>query len=104
MSGRHPLSHLTRNWSPKRLAELEAEKRALAEEASTLEQLRIALGISQEQLADLLDVQQPAISKLLRRNDMRVSTLRDLIEALGGELKLVAKFRDRTVDLTLADS
>ncbi|HEX5008599.1 MAG TPA: helix-turn-helix domain-containing protein [Hyphomonadaceae bacterium] len=104
MSGRHPLSRLTRNWSPKRLAELEAEKRALAEEASTLEQLRIALGVSQEQLAELLDVQQPAISKLERRNDMRVSTLRDLIEALGGELKLVAKFRDRTVDLTLADS
>ncbi len=104
MSGRRPLSHLTRNWSPERRAALAAEKRALAAEATTLEELRVALGVSQEQLADLLDVQQPAISKLERRNDMRVSTLRDLIEALGGELKLVAKFRDRSVDLTLADS
>lgn len=104
MSGRRPLSHLTRNWSPERLAALAAEKRALAAEATTLEELRVALGVSQEQLAGLLDVQQPAISKLERRNDMRVSTLRDLIEALGGELKLVAKFRDRSVDLTLADS
>lgn len=104
MSGRHPLSHLTRNWSAKQLAELEAEKRSMAAEATTLEELRVALGVSQEQLAELLDVQQPAISKLEHRNDMRVSTLRDMIEALGGELKLVAKFRDRTVDLKLAES
>ena len=102
MTGRRPASDLTKNWSPARLAAVEAEKRALELEATTLEELRVALGISQEELARLLDVQQPAISKLERRNDMRVSTLRDVIEALGGELKLVAQFRDRTVDLSIA--
>jgi predicted XRE-type DNA-binding protein len=104
MTGHRPFSDLKKTWSTERRQRNIERKAELAVEYATLEQLRIALGISQEELADLLDVQQPAISKLLRRNDMRVSTLRDLIEALGGELKLVAKFRDRTVDLTLADS
>ena len=102
MTGRRPASDLTKNWTPARLAAVEAEKQALNSETSTLEEVRVALGISQEELAKLLDVQQPAISKLERRNDMRVSTLRDVIEALGGELKLVAKFSDRTVDLSIA--
>lgn len=102
MTGRRPASDLTKTWSSARRAAVEAEKRALEAEAATLEELRVALGISQEELADLLEVQQPAISKLERRNDMRVSTLREVIEALGGELKLVAKFRDRTVDLSIA--
>ena len=103
MSGRRKLADLTRNWPLEKLAALEAEKRAMADEAATLEQLRIALGVSQEKLAELLDVQQPAISTLERRNDMRVGTLRELIEALAGELKLVAKFKDRSIDLSLAE-
>ncbi len=102
MTGRRPASDLTKSWSPARRAAVEAEKRALEAEAATLEELRVALGISQEELAELLDVQQPAISKLERRNDMRVSTLREVIEALGGELKLVAKFRDKSIDLSIA--
>jgi len=100
MTGRRPLSELTKNWSAGRRAKVAAEARALELEAATLEQLRIALGVSQQDLARLLDVQQPAISKLERRSDMRVSTLRELVEALGGELKLAAKFKDRTVDLS----
>lgn len=102
MTGRRPLADLTKDWTPERRAAVEAEKRALESESATLEQLRLALGVSQEELARLLDVQQPAISKLERRNDIRVSTLRDVIEALGGELKLSARFRDRTVELAIA--
>lgn len=102
MTGRRPFAELTKNWSAERRLEVEAQRRALESEAATLEQLRLALGASQEELARLLDVQQPAVSKLERRNDMRVSTLRDVVEALGGELKLSAKFRDRTIELSIA--
>lgn len=102
MAGRKPLSELTKTWGVERRAEVAAQGRLLNAEAATLEQLRIALGVSQEELARLLDVQQPAISKLERRDDMRVSTLREVIEALGGELKLSAKFPDRTVELAIA--
>jgi len=41
------------------------------------------------------EVQQPAISNLVRRADMKVSTLRDLIAAMGGELHITAMFPDR---------
>lgn len=102
MAGRKPLSELTKTWGAERRAEVARQGRLLDAEAATLEQLRIALGVSQEELAHLLDVQQPAISKLERRDDMRVSTLREVVEALGGELKLSAKFPGRTVELTIA--
>ena len=66
----------------------------------SLEQLRECLGLSQEELAKVMDVQQPAISKLVRRPDMKVSTLRDLIAAMGGELHITARYADRLVEIT----
>mgnify|MGYP000482024331 CR=1 FL=1 len=102
MTGHRSFADLKKGWSAERLARNAERKAELASEYATLEQLRLALGVSQEELAHLLDVQQPAISKLEHRADMRISTLRDLIAALGGELKLVAKFPDRSVDLSLA--
>lgn len=48
MSGHRPFSGLKKNWSQKRLAAVAAERRALEQEAATLEEPRIALGISQE--------------------------------------------------------
>ncbi len=72
---------------------------SLAAEMVSLEQLRDGLGISQEELANVMDVQQPAISKLVRRPDMKVSTLRDLVAAMGGELHIMANFPDRSVEI-----
>jgi predicted transcriptional regulator len=68
-------------------------------EMVSLEQLHEGLGISQEELATVMDVQQPAISKLVRRPDMKVSTLRDLISAMGSELHITATFPDRSVEI-----
>lgn len=62
-----------------------------------LHELRQARGLSQQQLAELLHVQQPAIAKLERRTDMYLSTLRQHIEAMGGELEVVARFPDGSV-------
>ncbi|MGE3819082.1 MAG: XRE family transcriptional regulator [Isosphaeraceae bacterium] len=73
------------------------ERRAgelIAEEA-TLRQLRRARERSQEELARTLGVKQAAVSKLERRTDMYVSTLRGLIEAMGGTLEIVARFPGR---------
>lgn len=64
----------------------------LIEEEATLRQLRKAREQSQEELARTLGVKQAAISKLERRADMYVSTLRGLIEAMGGTLEIVARF------------
>jgi predicted XRE-type DNA-binding protein len=99
MSGHRPFSELKKGWSADRLAANASRKAALMADLVSLEQLREGLGISQEELANVLDVQQPAISKLIRRADMKVSTLRDLIGAMGGELHLTATFADRSVEL-----
>jgi predicted XRE-type DNA-binding protein len=103
MSGHRPFSELKKNWSPDRITRNRARKAGLAMEYSTLEELRVALGLSQEEVARRLDVQQPAVSKLTARSDMRISTLRDLIEAMGGELQVTAKFPDRLVELANFD-
>jgi transcriptional regulator with XRE-family HTH domain len=62
-----------------------------------LQELRQARQFSQEQLADALRVRQASISKMERRTDMYISTLRSYIEAMGGELDIVARFPDGTV-------
>lgn len=99
MSGRRPFSDLIKDWSPERRARSDARQAELAAALVSLEQLREGLGISQEELANILEVQQPAISKLVRRADMKVSTLRDLIAAMGGELHITATFPDRSVEI-----
>jgi DNA-binding transcriptional regulator YiaG len=65
-----------------------------------LHELRQARGLSQKMLADVLHVQQPAIAKLEKRTDMYISTLRSHIEAMGGELEVVAKFPDGAVKIS----
>jgi ribosome-binding protein aMBF1 (putative translation factor) len=57
-----------------------------------LAELRSALGVSQEELGQLLKRKQAAISRLERRSDMHVSTLREFVKALGGRLELIASF------------
>ncbi|NML88161.1 XRE family transcriptional regulator [Sphingobium sp. TB-6] len=99
MSGHRPFSDLKKGWSAERFAENAARKVEMMAELVSLEQLREGLGISQEELANVMDVQQPAISKLVRRPDMKVSTLRELIAAMGGELHITATFAGRSVEI-----
>jgi DNA-binding XRE family transcriptional regulator len=77
----------------KRTAEL------IAEEA-TLRQLREARERSQVEMAEKLHVKQAAVSKLERRTDMYLSTLRSYIEAMGGQLEIIARFPQRAVRIT----
>jgi transcriptional regulator with XRE-family HTH domain len=57
-----------------------------------LQELRRALKLTQEQLATVLETNQASVSKLERRTDMFVSTLRSYVAAMGGELEIVARF------------
>jgi transcriptional regulator with XRE-family HTH domain len=80
-------------------AAVEARKRQLPAEMP-LHELRRARQLSQEQLAEELGATQPEISKIERRTDMYVSTLRRFVEAMGGELDIIARFPDGTVRIT----
>ena len=62
-----------------------------------LQELRQARGLSQKVMAELLHVQQPAIAKLEKRTDMYLSTLRSHIEAMGGQLDVIARFAEGSV-------
>lgn len=62
-----------------------------------LQDIRKSRNVTQVELAQVLNVEQAAISKLENREDMYVSTLRAYIHALGGELQLVAKFPDAEI-------
>jgi transcriptional regulator with XRE-family HTH domain len=62
-----------------------------------LDQLREAMSMTQQHLAQVLKTSQANISKLERRTDMYLSTLQSVIRALGGELRVTAVFSDRSV-------
>ena len=73
----------------------EMAKAMLAE--MPLNELRQARGLTQATLASLLHVEQPSIAKMEKRTDMYLSTLRNLVQAMGGDLVVTAKFPDGEV-------
>ena len=54
--------------------------------------MREARERSQAEVAEKLHIKQAAVSKLERRTDMYLSTLRSYIEAMGGKLEIIARF------------
>ncbi len=69
-------------------------------ESMALEEWRDALRMAQQELAQALNVDQSAISKLEHRADMYVSTLRRCIAAMGGQLEIRAVFPEGTVRIS----
>jgi transcriptional regulator with XRE-family HTH domain len=103
MTGRKPFATLaSRMGSAQRARAEEKAQRLLAE--MPLADLRAALELSQEHLAEILKVDQPAISRMERRTDMLISTLARFVEAMGGTLEMRAEFPQGSVRITrLAD-
>ncbi len=99
MTGHHSFSDLTNNFSPERQALVEEKVRVLKQEMA-LHELRKARRQSQVDLAQRLEVNQPAVAKMERRADMYVSNLRRFIEGMGGELEIVAHFPEGSVTIT----
>lgn len=64
-------------------------------EELSLRDLRVARQLTQEKLAERLQIRQESVSRLEKRSDLHLSTLREVIQAMGGELRLVVEFPDR---------
>lgn len=78
-----------------RRARVQARADRLIAEEMTLRDLRKARDLTQVRMAELLGIGQDNISRLEGRADMLLSTLRSYVQAMGGDLELVARFPDR---------
>ena len=56
-----------------------------------LKDMRKALRITQAEMAEAMGISQDGVSRIERRADLRLSTIRSYIEALGGSLTLTAQ-------------
>lgn len=76
-----------------------AKTEKMFKEIMALKELRIALHLSQKKLAATLSVDQANISQIESRTDMFISTLRNYIQAMGGELDIIARFPEGEVHI-----
>ena len=74
---------------------VEARAAELIAEEMTLRDLRKARALTQARMAEQLGITQDGVSRLEKRSDLLLSTLRKTVEAMGGSLSLVAEFPDR---------
>ncbi len=90
---------LEARMDPERMSRVQERARAEMGEM-LLAELRRHAGMTQEELAAALGIRQPSLSKIESQSDMHVSTLRNLIEALGGRLEIIAHMPGGDVRVT----
>ena len=81
--------------SPAQRRKVEARAAELVAEEMTLGELRRARKLTQVRVAKALGITQDSVSRLEKRSDLLLSTLRKTVKAMGGSLSLVAEFPDR---------
>jgi len=89
------VNDIIRNLPPAERKKVEARTAQLIAEEMTMRQLRKACRLTQQKVAKSLRIGQEGVSKIERRSDLLISTLRDYVQAMGGQLSLVVKFPDR---------
>ena len=94
----HKFKELQKKISAERRARVEERVREAISEMA-LDELRTAREFTQAELSQVLRVDQGSISKLERRTDMYIGTLRRYIEAMGGSLQIRAVFPDGEVQI-----
>lgn len=92
------LTQLKKQLSPKVVKAAKVKTQKMLAELH-LNELRRARELSQEELAGILHVRQASVSKLERKTDMYISTLRHFIRAMGGDLEITAVFPDSIVKI-----
>lgn len=90
---------LRKTMSP--AAQTAAKDKALKmiQEIEALKELRTARQFSQARLAEALKTTQANVSKIEKRTDIYISTLRSYIEGMGGKLEILATFPDATIKI-----
>lgn len=91
-----PFKNLLDDMTPERRERIRIKTSVLKNEMA-LGELRQALDLTQEELARTLHVKQAAVSKFENQSDIYLSTLRKILTAMGGELRIIAHFEDGDV-------
>ena len=98
-----PFKELRDRMSTEARARVDRRVRETLLEMSLQEIRRGVSGVTQTELAELMQVTQGAISQLEKRHDVLLSNLAEYIRALGGKLELIARFPDSDVRITQFD-
>jgi len=89
------LDSVLRSLPKERRDRINARYRVLRNEVETLQALRKAAGKAQTDIASTLHISQPSVSKIEKQTDMYLSTLRNYVEAVGGDLELLVRFPEQ---------
>jgi transcriptional regulator with XRE-family HTH domain len=89
------LTEIMKRLPKARRERIAAETAREAAEIMSLRDVRKAFHRSQESMAKALNMEQESVSRIERRADLLLSTMRKYVEAMGGDLKLIAEFPNR---------
>lgn len=89
------VNDIIKKLGPAQRRKVEARAAQLTSEEMTLRELRHARKLTQARIAKTLGVTQDSVSRLEKRSDLLLSTLRKTVRAMGGNLSLVVQFPDR---------
>lgn len=90
------MEKLWNKFSDEEKEAIETRYQTLRAEYMTLQEIRKHKNITQDDMAKLLGIKQENVSRMERRDDIKLSTLQEYIEALGGEMQINAIFPDNT--------
>lgn len=89
------VNEIIRKLSPSERKRVEGRAAEIIAEEMSLRDLRKARKLTQVRVAKRLGITQDSVSRLEKRSDLLISTLRKTVKALGGDLRIIAEFPDR---------
>ena len=95
------MQQLWNEFSDEEKQQIEARFSELHDEYMTLQEIRKHQYITQKDMAKLLGINQENVSRMERRKDMHLSTIKEYIEALGGKIEINAIFPDSKISIDI---
>jgi DNA-binding XRE family transcriptional regulator len=89
------VNEIIRKLSPAERKKVEDRAAEIIAEEMSLRDLRKARKLTQARVAKTLGITQDSVSRLEKRSDLLISTLRKTVKAMGGDVRIVAEFPDR---------
>jgi DNA-binding XRE family transcriptional regulator len=89
------VNQIIRKLRPAERKKVEDRAAEIIAEEMSLRDLRKARKLTQARVAKALGITQDSVSRLEKRSDLLLSTLRKTVKAMGGEVRIIAEFPDR---------